>query len=125
MERTLTDTVREDLFRRGRFQCGQRAKERRRTSKTSLLLLPEMKDMPAQREELGLEIVWDTVSVKNHASASGTKVASTNPLDLDGHQGGSKSDLEFLLVCTLHFPTLLSSFLPWFPPTVQVGKDQG
>ena len=84
-----------------------------------------MKDVPAQPGELGLEIVWDAVSVKNHASASGTKVAGTNPLDLDGGQGGSKSDLEFLLVCTLHFPKLLPSFPPWFPPTMQVGKDQG
>lgn len=41
----------------------------------SPVLLPETKDVLAQGEELGHEIVRDAVSVKNHTPASGTKVA--------------------------------------------------
>ena len=67
--RTLTDTVRkQDALRRGRVQAGGWGgrvgagggdvvpKKRRRNSKTFPVLLPEMKDIPAQGEEPGREV---------------------------------------------------------------------
>lgn len=100
-------------------------RRRRRTSKTSLLLLPEMKDVPAQPEELGPRNILGCSVSKEPCQPLEPKWLAPIPLDLDGGQGGSKSDLGFLLACTLHFPKLCPSFPPWFPPTMASWQGPG
>lgn len=87
----LTDTVREDdLLQKRRFQWGQCAKEKEKDLKDIPVATARNEGRASSARGTGTRNSLGCSVSKEPCVSLWDKVAGTNPLDLDGIQGGSK-----------------------------------